>query len=521
AFNNQKINIFDEEQLKASLCISGESEKIRGLAGTGKTGILAIKAARLHYKYPDKKILVTFSTHSLYNQIINLTRKYYYKLTGKYPDQNLSIMHAWGGKTVGTGVYYNACVRNGLKPLTLRDATNAKTSRLALDYVCTKILDEELREEYDLILLDEAQDMPKSFFQLLEKISIKPANIIYAYDELQNINNVTLEEPEDLFGKKTNGEPRIKINAENDHILKRTYRNHKKVLLTAIGFGFGFYSNNGLVQLLNDKSTWEALGFTIQATLFENTQVTVSRSKYNSPNDLDEVYKEQPIVNFQRQENSDEEIKYVVKEIKRLIEVEKVRPEDIMIISLSKESTEFLKQVQYSLYDEKISTTIPGVVDGARDFVMEGSITLTTVRKAKGNEVPIVFVMNLQTTYNGTSQLLRRNLRYQAFISMTRAKAWLYLTGSCKNSNLLEEEFNLIHDDLIKFNSLKFNYPSEEEIKDIERINILVNDKDKSEAMGSGVSFINKLIEEGDLELLTAMLDDDAKQKLINELNRR
>ena len=41
--NNRKIYEFDEVQLSASLGITEECEQIRGLAGTGKTVILAIK----------------------------------------------------------------------------------------------------------------------------------------------------------------------------------------------------------------------------------------------------------------------------------------------------------------------------------------------------------------------------------------------------------------------------------------------------------------------------------------------
>lgn len=46
--NEQKISQFDLEQMKASLTITDKSERIRGLAGSGKTVLLAMKAAKLH-----------------------------------------------------------------------------------------------------------------------------------------------------------------------------------------------------------------------------------------------------------------------------------------------------------------------------------------------------------------------------------------------------------------------------------------------------------------------------------------
>ena len=48
--NNKKIAQFDYDQMAASLTITDKSERIRGLAGSGKTVLLAMKAARLHIR---------------------------------------------------------------------------------------------------------------------------------------------------------------------------------------------------------------------------------------------------------------------------------------------------------------------------------------------------------------------------------------------------------------------------------------------------------------------------------------
>lgn len=59
--NNKKIAQFDYDQMAASLTITEKSERIRGLAGSGKTVLLAMKAARLHKRFPEKKIAFVFS----------------------------------------------------------------------------------------------------------------------------------------------------------------------------------------------------------------------------------------------------------------------------------------------------------------------------------------------------------------------------------------------------------------------------------------------------------------------------
>lgn len=250
AINNQKIYQFDDTQLNASLTIANKAERIRGLAGTGKTVILSIKAAKLHRKYPEARIAYVFYTHSLYKQTTSLIRKYYNKIVGSQPNwEKLEVLHAWGGKTVGPGLYYNTCINNGIIPDALSDVMEFNNP---FGKVCEKLLNKSLKQEYDFILIDEAQDMPVEFFKLVEKITKDPKRIIIAYDELQTTSNIKLPEFEELFGIDVQGNPKVPLKSENDYILKISYRNHRDVLMTAFAFGFGFYSEDGITQIIRD-----------------------------------------------------------------------------------------------------------------------------------------------------------------------------------------------------------------------------------------------------------------------------
>ena len=448
----------------------------------------------------------------------NLIKKYYYKITGEFPNENLKIMHAWGGKRTGAGVYYNACINNGILPKTVNDARGK--SKSAFDYVCSDLIKHKLEEEYDFILLDEAQDMPESFFQLLEKVSVKPSKIIYAYDELQNINNISLPETDELFGRNTDGSPKVKIESENDYVLKKTYRNHKDVLLTAFGFGFGFYSNSGLTQILNKRETWEALGFDISGELLPNQEVIVSRKSENSPNQITDIYPSKEIITFRTFHLNKDELKHTVQEIQNLILREYVKPEDIMVIDMSEQATKRLKYIQKELYvTHKIESTIPGIVDGARDFLLEDNVTLTTVRKAKGNEVPIVFVIGMERIYKHNNDFQKRQLRNMAFVSLTRAKAWLYLSGSGQDAQSLSEEYSKLDTDIKNSSALIFNYPSESELEKIEKINVLTTDAVTVESAQKSAKEIQALAEDGKLDFLNVLLDESTKQLILEALS--
>lgn len=64
-----EIANFDDKQKYAALSQLDGPQRIRGLAGSGKTIILCIKAAILHLRNPKLQILYTFTTKSLHDYI--------------------------------------------------------------------------------------------------------------------------------------------------------------------------------------------------------------------------------------------------------------------------------------------------------------------------------------------------------------------------------------------------------------------------------------------------------------------
>jgi superfamily I DNA and RNA helicase len=74
-------------------------QRIRGLAGSGKTIVLALKVAYLHAQNPDWKIAVTFNTRSLKGQFERLINNFVYEQTSEEPDwEKIEIINAWGAQ---------------------------------------------------------------------------------------------------------------------------------------------------------------------------------------------------------------------------------------------------------------------------------------------------------------------------------------------------------------------------------------------------------------------------------------
>ncbi|MBI4657693.1 MAG: hypothetical protein HY735_02385 [Verrucomicrobia bacterium] len=90
---NQIANL-DSWQKAAAIETPDGPQRIRGLAGSGKTIVLALKAAYLHGERPEWKIGVTFHTRALKQQLKALIRRFYFDDYREDPDEStLLVMH--------------------------------------------------------------------------------------------------------------------------------------------------------------------------------------------------------------------------------------------------------------------------------------------------------------------------------------------------------------------------------------------------------------------------------------------
>lgn len=500
--NNKKISLFDYDQMTASLTITADkSERIRGLAGSGKTVLLAMKAARLHKRFPDKKIAFVFYTKSLYTQATNLIRKYYNQIADDEPNwDNLQVLHSWGGQIVGNGFYYSICKSCGLPPKTLRQGTLAEH--------CKELLDSNLLSElYDFILIDEAQDFPLEFFLLVQKVAKSPKKVVVAYDELQTTNDITIPEFEELFGE-TDGKPNIVLEPQYDYILKKSYRNTREVLVTAFSFGFGFY--NELTQIIQDKTTWEALGFETNSTLVSGNKVVVNRPAENSPNSVTSIYPKEKSIQHYIFDTDDTVACEVSNKIKHLIAVENVKPTDILVIDIKMNKDNMLNRIQSYLLDNVVESHIPGLVSDSREFFQDNKVTLSTPRNAKGNEVPIVFVVGCEDIYSKFDMSHKRQSRNFMFISITRSKGWVYLYASGRVKTAFQKEFKDIERNCP---DMVFEYPTEETIQKLAKIDFLTKNPKAKTYDSSIMSKIKQALASGDGEILKQLIELDPSLK--------
>lgn len=473
----KEIANFDIEQRKIAISMINGPQRIRGLAGSGKTVVLAMKAAHIHLQHPDKKILFTFYTKSLYGQIKDLIARFYRHFTGEEPNwDNIHVLHSWGGNSI-EGVYFRVCIDNNIPFIKFSTAKN-EDYKDPFAYVCRELIKNKIEKKYNYILIDEAQDLPNEFFkvcyELAEGESGEKKNIVWAYDELQSIFNVYSRQPKELFGVNSTGIAKIDLDIFrknlqhgqiNDFVLHRCYRNPLEVLLVAHALGFGIYSKNP-VQTLENKEHWRDFGYSIEdeITLAPGTEAIITRERVNSPLSIYNHQTPKEIIKFFRAENFKDECDWIISNIEKSIK-EGLNAHDILVISLDDRNaktyftyiSKYLAQLGIHSNNLSISSS------AAPPFQIEDMVTLSTVHKAKGNEAAMVFAIGIDWLYEARNTLNDRNKLFTAF---TRTKAWLRISGMGDRASFF---FSEIEQSLKNSPSLVFKVPDPNQVKPIER----------------------------------------------------
>ena len=453
---------FDIEQKKIALITIDGPQRIRGLAGSGKTIVLTMKAALYHLQNPNEDILYTYYTKSLYGLIRNLIERYYRDFSdNREPDWNkIHILHGWGGAGVN-GVYYQGCMDNGVAPLKYSDAIGHGLD--PFDYVCSCLLTHDLSPKYGLTLIDEGQDFPKFFYRLCYALSVNK-KIVWAYDDFQNIFDVNLQNEKETFGKDADGKYFVDFekmtNPYRDMVLHVCYRNPREALICAFSLGLGIY-NEHVLQRLSDNEYWKSLGFCVEkGNSKDGSEMVISRPNENSPSTLNETFGKS--ISVLQCENLVDECEKVASLISDDIKKEGLNADDICVICLDDKNI----GAYYSCLSEELLRkgircyNLLHAPYSATEFYLEGLVTLATLNKAKGNEAGMVYIMGVDKIFNDRNNVILRN---RLFTAITRTKGWAVLSGEGSIGYCIDEMNKLLNEKM----KLHFLQPSVESTKTI------------------------------------------------------
>lgn len=452
------LSQLDVLQWKLAQQIPAGPQRIRGVAGSGKTVLLCQKAVLMHLKHPEWKIALVFFSRSLYHQMVSCVdgwlRHFSQNQRSYSPQSNLQILPAWGSKEQ-PGLYSYLCKKTKVQRLTVSDTIGQKPQE-SLGEACVALLQQTaIPPCFDVILIDEAQDLitenwhyqqKQPFFWLAYQAlrSVSPLHpeqrrLIWAYDELQSLYSRKIPHASELLGEDlghlvtgyyADGVPKTVI-------LSRCYRTPGPLFIFAQALGMGLSRPEGMLTGMTTKAEWEAMGYQVTGELTPGNPVTLSL--VNSCHPLPQWWSK-PLIEFHTYTTRQREVIALAKNIFSNLRDEGLRPSrEILVIVLGDFFTASRLETYVAQFLQKqgIDIYLPGAVDCnsleadnqgkfTSRFWYEGAVTVTRIHRAKGHEADLVYLVGLDNLAQEEQNL---SLRNQLFVAITRSKGWLHISG--------------------------------------------------------------------------------------------
>jgi len=431
---------FDQSQETIGAEIPPGPQRIRGIAGSGKTILMAKRAAHLHAKDPDADVALTYFTKSLSDELTDLTRHFHYQMTGAEADMDsLQVIHGWGGETVGEGIYFNVAQAAGVEPLTVEDTQQIRGGPIeTLEECCRRLVQRnDIEPIYDAILVDEGQDFGKWFYRMCYDALREPEEgqrrLYWAYDEAQTLGDLEVPTARAVFGEDDDGDPVVNVSGsysngiQKSRIMRRSYRSPRENIMLAHAFGMGTQRDDGpLDAAITNQDTWRGIGYEVDGDFVSDDDARLWRPDEYSPHPLQNETEAKPTIRFEGFEDQDAEIEFVVEQICRDIEERDLDPTDIMIVPQRNpgSATEQLgSDIADALRECDIESNLAWETEGGV-FKQPGEVTISQVTRAKGNEAAQVYVVGAEWVEDDSSFIPLSARRNRAFVSLTCARGW-------------------------------------------------------------------------------------------------
>jgi superfamily I DNA and RNA helicase len=471
----KEIANLDRWQKQAAIETPEGPQRIRGLAGSGKTVVLALKAAYLHARHPEWQIALTYYSRALFQQIDDLVTRFTFEHSNDRPDPaHLQIVHSWGSAS-DPGVYSLMAAAIGETP---RDFTYARAKYgmdRAFEGVCEELLaiaeGREVEPIFDVVLIDEAQDLSPAFFQLVYLFTKDPKRIVWAYDELQKLSEATMPTTDELFGKGANNESRVNLDAgpdepQRDIVLRVCYRNTPWALATAHALGIGVYRQQSLLQHPDTPDLWKDIGYNVvRGELSPGEFVSLQRSHASYPQYFDDLLEPRDAVLVKAFADEYEQDVWVAEQIVNNLEHDELEPDDVLIVLPDTyRAKSRAPRLMRELSRRGIDSHLVGVSTSAEEVFLSDSVALAHIFRAKGNEAPMVYVVDSQYAAANFNAVTRRNT---LFTAITRSRAWVRILGWGNDMDAISREIDEVSRREFR---LEFVIPTIEELSRLRHI---------------------------------------------------
>lgn len=390
------IKTMDLHQENMAKQLGDKHRLIRGVAGSGKTLVLASRAKMLAKEHPDWRILVLCYgiplSRSLKQMIV--------RMMNEPEDLFDQIVSPMATNESNLEVYnFHEWLRNSLK---MKDS-----DILALLEKVAK--NEAILPTYDAILIDEGQDFEPDWLKLVSNcLNPDTQSLLLVEDRAQSI-----------FRRKANLAQDIGLDFRGrSKILSINYRNTAQI----VQFAWDFFQEH---SSLKNK---------VQLGTVEGVEIIPPQfTKRKGP---------EPIIKSFH--DIGEEMNFVSKSINFLHREQRIPYSEMAILYRVKNShrTSYIDEIKYSLEKHRLPFTwITENAETKRSFTREhDTVNISTIDSAKGLDFRIVFIVTIENMPFPLEETEEREVSL-FYIGMTRAIEWLFLTysGQSKFTQYLDQ----------------------------------------------------------------------------------
>ena len=375
------IHALDLTQERVAKQISSDHHVLKGVAGSGKSVVLACRAKFLQTQHPDWQILIVCFTRSLclyLRQLVHVP-----------------------GITAPEVIHFHGLVRQlsgaGIAPK--KDEIDAAYEQRIGALLSSAIETGAIRNRYHAILIDEAQDLSSEWIRPLTKLLNPETNsLLLCLDPAQNI-----------FGRRISYKSMgvNVVGAGHSSKLEKSYRNTAEILQLARIFS----------PASGESADTEDTG--------ERTLFPLSTERHGN----------RPILITDMSQS--EQIAFVLDEIDDLLDEHLCSLADIAVLYTERSwAKRFADAFTHRFSENRLFWIAETTHSKDRVDVTSPTVKLSTIQSVKGLEFRVVFLIGLD--HLPLPERDPEAERKLAYVGLTRAQDLLYLLGSTR-SGLLQE----------------------------------------------------------------------------------
>lgn len=234
------------------------------------------------------------------------------------------------------------------------------------------------------------------------------------------------------------------------------------------------------------------------------------KEKNSYPEYIQDLLKPEDILNTKVFESKIEQYEWVASQIYKNIHDDELDADDILVIFADAitAKNEYL-QFYSSMSRRGIPVHLAGVSSSRDVFWYPDTVTASGIYRAKGNEAPMVYLVNSDWCSSGYEMIKRRNT---IFTAITRSRAWINICGVGEGMDVLEQEINTVISNSYRLN---FSIPAKNKLAELRIINRERTREEKLElnAAQKNLYDVAKLLEQGILDP-----NDPALQQLLSKV---